>query len=103
MELVLDYTRTPGPGQEPVLQLLACFQAFLGHELPNQLVPVQGYARLLVEQHGAPLDEEGRLLLTRIADLTRQVDTRARRLADIGRLMREAARGPGGDLAEVAA
>src|SRR5436190_20469913 len=102
MELVLDYTRHPGPARGPAGQLLACFQTFLGHELPNRLVPVQGYARLLAEQDGAA-DEEGRLLAGRIAELTRKADTLARRLAEIGRLMREPAFGPACNLEEVAA
>src|SRR5262245_16749296 len=94
MEIVFDYSRKDGPSaarreQERVDQLLACLQTYVGHELPNQLVPIQAFARLLLEQHAAQLDEEGRLLLDRLAFLTQQADTLARRLAEIGRLLRQ--------------
>jgi signal transduction histidine kinase len=96
MDLVLDFRRTPGAegaaALEVTQQLLACFQTALGHELPNQLVVIQGFARMLTE--GAAQTDEGRALLGRLADVARQVDETVRRLADLGRLCREVERGP---------
>jgi signal transduction histidine kinase len=99
MEIVFDFTSrtsaTAGQGeQERLTQLLGCFQAFIGHELPNQLVPIQAFARMLLEQHAGELDAEGRVVLDRLAALTQRADTLARRLAEIGRLLREPASGP---------
>ena len=92
MDFVLDFRRTPGGEQAAALDatrtLLACFQTALGHELPNHLVVIQGFARLLQEEAAAQTDE-GRAVLTRLADLARQVDETVRRLADLGRLCRE--------------
>ncbi len=74
---------------EQLERLLACFQRALGHELPNQLVALQGLARL-VEQDQAPrLSDEGRAILLRLADLARRSDVLVRALAEIGRLTRD--------------
>jgi signal transduction histidine kinase len=94
MEIVFDYRREVESSreqreQERVEQLAACYQAYLGHELPNQLVPIQAFARMLLEHHAAALDEEGRLLLDRLAALTQRTDILARRVAEIGRLLRD--------------
>src|SRR5262245_34066536 len=93
MDLLLDYTpsarATPGLDHERMVRLLDRYQAYIGHDLPNQLVAIQAYARMLQEHGGAALDPEGRSLLGRLADLTRQADTRARRLAEIGRALRQ--------------
>jgi two-component system sensor histidine kinase QseC len=88
MELSLDYSR-PTPDE-----VLACFQAYVGHELLNHLVAAQGLARLVLEEEGERLGDEGRMMLGRLAALTRRADDMARRLADIGRLLREPAAGP---------
>jgi signal transduction histidine kinase len=92
MDFVLDFRRTPGAEQAAALEatrsLLACFQTALGHELPNHLVVIQGFARLLQEGAGPQTDED-RTVLTRLADLARHVDETVRRLADLGRLCRE--------------
>jgi two-component system sensor histidine kinase HydH len=97
MEIVLDFTRSAGgpaaaPGPDQAEQLLACFQKALGHELPNQLVAIQGLARLLEGESG--LGPEGRALVGRLVDLTRRADGLVRALADLGRLCRERAPGP---------
>jgi signal transduction histidine kinase len=114
MELLLDFRRQavdagpehPGAGRvdlpEPARGLVACYQAFLGHELPNQLVPIQALARLLREGHDRELSEEGRLLLDRLAALARRADEQARLLAEVGRLCREGPGGPPVDLADAA-
>lgn len=111
MELVLDYTASTDPlGADSeaevrrLEELTACFQQYVGHELVNQLVPLQAFAQLL--QHGEGVAEEGRLLLRRLADLTQRTDRRARQLAEVGRLLREPARNgsirPGDVLLEAA-
>jgi signal transduction histidine kinase len=94
VEIVFDFTRQDEPGrasreQERLEQLLGCFQTWIGHELPNQLVPIQAFARLLLESWGGRLDEEGREILDRLAALARKADALARRLAEVGRLLRE--------------
>jgi signal transduction histidine kinase len=71
--------------------LLACLQEALGHGLPNQLVAVQGLARLVLEEQGPRLDAEGRDLLGRVADLSREADRAVRTLAEVVRACREPA------------
>jgi signal transduction histidine kinase len=69
--------------------LLACLQEELGHGLPNQLVAAQGLARLLLDEQGPRLDAEGRDLLGRVADLSREADRAVRTLAEVARACRE--------------
>jgi signal transduction histidine kinase len=96
MHLLLDYTlggRTPGGLDfDRLLRLFDRYQGFVGHDLPNQLVAVQAYARMLHDQCVSALDSDGLALLSRLADLSRQADTRSRRLAEIGRLLRQGER-----------
>ena len=93
MELHLDFAPDPAnPLQckiEQLERLLGCFQKALGHEFANQLVALQGLARLLVEEQSDRLDEEGRSLLLHAADLARRADGLARTLADMGRVLRD--------------
>jgi signal transduction histidine kinase len=94
MQIVFNYTRKDNCSssqreQERVNQQMACLQAYIGHELPNQLVPIQAFARLLLEDSSSALDEEGRTMLERLAALTEKADRLARRLAEINRLLRE--------------
>jgi signal transduction histidine kinase len=109
MQCVLDFTRASARGDDRALEcqrlehLLAGYQAFLGHDLANQLVAVQAFARLLQEQLVDGLDDEGHILLGRLAALARRADQHARRLADIGRLLREPPSGPSLPFAEVCA
>lgn len=102
MERVIDYTVAPAhPGSPPdpdaasaeperrrLEHLLAGYQMFLGHDLPNQLVAIQGFARHL-ESAAVASDPDAAALLGRLADLTRRADRHSRRLAEIGRLLRE--------------
>src|SRR5262245_52676258 len=98
----LDYTgQGAGRERDRLAQLLAALQAFVGHDLPNQLVAAQGLARLLGELAGDRLDAEERGLVDRLAALAREADARARRLAEIGRLLRGPAWGPPVALREV--
>lgn len=87
MHLVLDESH------RHIDDLMACYQSFVGHELLNQLVATQAYARLLLEEEGDRLSDEGKQMLTRLADLTQKTDDLARRVAEIGRMLREPAEG----------
>ncbi|MBV9849918.1 MAG: HAMP domain-containing histidine kinase [Armatimonadetes bacterium] len=93
MDLVYDFRREtdspPGAAAEQAERLLACFQAGLGHELPNRLVALQGTARMLEALAGDRLDGETRQLLGNLASLARRTDELARALAAVGRLRRE--------------
>src|SRR5262249_38027329 len=51
-----------------VERLRVCYQQAVGHELPNQLVALQGTARLLEQDAGDRLDPETRADLTRLAE-----------------------------------
>lgn len=72
---------------ETALALLDCYQKALGHELPNLLVAGQGLARLLLLEAGP--DPETRGLLERLAQSLRNTDALVRRLAGLGRLLRQ--------------
>jgi signal transduction histidine kinase len=81
--------------------LLACYQQFLGHDLPNRFVAAQGLARLLLDDVGPGLDADLRSMLERLADLILQADVETRRLAGIGRLERDIGPPTATPLAEV--
>jgi signal transduction histidine kinase len=93
MERVFDYTINAAAGsapeQERMARFIDCVQTYIGHELPNQLVAMQAFSRLLLEEHAAALDEEGRMMLGRLAATAQRAHVLARRLAEIGRLLRE--------------
>jgi signal transduction histidine kinase len=93
MELVFDYTTNAAAGPsrelERMARYIAGFQAYIGHELPNQLVVMQGFSRELLEHHADTLDQEGREMLEHLAALAQRADAHARRLAEIGRLLRD--------------
>jgi two-component system, OmpR family, sensor histidine kinase TctE len=92
MDLRYDFGPDPADPARQVEQLerlLSCFQKALGHELPNQLVALQGLARLIEMEQADRLDDEGRAHLLRLADLARRTDGLVRALAEIGRLTRE--------------
>jgi signal transduction histidine kinase len=84
-----DPTHPARRATEQLERLLACFQKALGHDLPNQLVALQGLARLVEMEQADRLDENGRALLLRLADLARRADGLVRRLAEVGRLTRD--------------
>jgi signal transduction histidine kinase len=75
---------------ESAERLLGCFQKALGHELPNQLVAVQGLVYLLQEEEGARLGAEGRATLERLAAVVKRTHLLVRELADVGRSVRRA-------------
>ncbi|HVS34604.1 MAG TPA: HAMP domain-containing sensor histidine kinase [Gemmataceae bacterium] len=93
MDLHYDFGADPAnPAQHRVEQLerlAACFQSVIGHDLPNRLIALQGLARLLEDQYANRLDEPGRALLRRLADLSMRSDGLVRTLAEIGRMTRD--------------
>jgi signal transduction histidine kinase len=95
---VIDAT----PNETRLARLLAALQKGLGHELANQLVAVQGLARLLELEEGERLSAEGRDYLGRVAAGAARAHNLAGALADVARLASPAP--PGAvDLAEVVA
>jgi signal transduction histidine kinase len=79
--------RRPG---EQLEGLLALYQRALGHDLPNQLVSIQGFARMLEGELPPSTPQDVRDLLGRLAGIARKADEQARALAGIGRLLRAA-------------
>lgn len=77
--------------------LLACYQKALGHELPNLLVAAQGIARMLLPD----ADPEKDALLERLAGAVQKADSLVRRLATLGRTLREPPRCSQVDLADL--
>lgn len=105
MERVLDYAVAHGAASlqrecRRLEHLLAGYQMFLGHDLANQLVAIQGLARHL-EAEAGDLPPDAGPLLARLAELTRRADREARRLAEVGRLLRDRPYGPPVPLQEV--
>ena len=97
MDLAFDFRPVAGadPARAALEQserLLACYQAALGHELPNRLVAIQGMARLL-EFSPDTLDAESRGLLENLAGLTRKANELVRAVSVIGRLCRDVRKG----------
>jgi two-component system sensor histidine kinase KdpD len=84
-------------------RLLAMLQKALGHELPTQLIAVQGLARLLELEEGERLGEEGRAYLGRLSAAAEKAHALVAELAEVVRLERSPAPAGGADLAEVAA
>ncbi len=75
-------------------QLRASLQKALGHDLPNQLVAVQGLVKLLELEEGERLTEEGRDYLVRLAAAARRTHETILQLAQDCRAARETARKP---------
>ncbi len=84
---------TPGvplPPDDSLAPLLACLRRALGHEVPNQLVAIQGLVRLLNEEEGARLGADGRDYLGRVAAGARRLHALAAELAGLVRLQEAA-------------
>jgi signal transduction histidine kinase len=90
----------PSPNEARLGRLLAVLQKGLGHELPNQLVAVQGLARLLAQEEGERLSPEGRDYLGRAAAGAARAHALVEALAEVARLARPPAPGEAVDLAE---
>jgi signal transduction histidine kinase len=73
------------PATDATALLLSCFQKALGHELPNMLVAAQGTARFLA----AEVPAEQKAALEHLAELIQKADSLVRRLAQLGRMLRE--------------
>jgi signal transduction histidine kinase len=71
--------------------LLALLQKALGHELPNQLIAVQGMARLLEMEAGERLGPECRDYLQRLAAAALRSHETVRALVDFLRALRASA------------
>jgi signal transduction histidine kinase len=106
LEIAHDFGAPGGVGTAPCLpgleHLLACLQEALGHCVPNQLVAAQGLARLVLQEQGPRLDAEGRDLLVRVADLSREADRAVRTLSEVVRACREPPPPGGTDVREAA-
>jgi signal transduction histidine kinase len=74
------------PTAARLARLLAVLQKGLGHELPNQLVAIQGLARLLELEEGERLSPEGQDYLARVAVGTAKVHALVSALAEVARL-----------------
>ena len=68
--------------------LLALLQKALGHDLPNQLLAIQGLARQLEMDQTERLDDEGKDYLCRLAAAARRTHDEVRGLADLVRAER---------------
>src|SRR4051794_21867794 len=77
------------PAAERNQQLLACFQQALGHELPNQLVAIQGLARLVQSEAAERLSPEACDFLARVVEQSRNCHCLVQSLAEMGRLLRQ--------------
>jgi signal transduction histidine kinase len=82
------------PGSKPIPprdaddQLLALLQKALGHELPNQLIAVQGLARLLDADARDRLGDDGRDYLQRLSAAAQRAHEMVHSLADLIRALR---------------
>jgi signal transduction histidine kinase len=90
MEVFFDFRRLGGRDEtrlalEQASRLLACYQKALGHDLPNRLVVLQGFARL--SEGELELDLRDRQ--ERLANLARRIHEQVSALAQIGRLCRD--------------
>jgi signal transduction histidine kinase len=94
MEIVHDFSpegdADPVRGRLDQLELqLDLYQKALGHDLPNQMVALQGLTRMLELELGPEEPQDVRDLTTRLAALARQADETMRSLAALGRLGRQ--------------
>jgi signal transduction histidine kinase len=79
---------TPANIDPPVERLLALLQKALGHELPNQLLAIQGLTRVLDMEEGERLGAEGKDFLARLAAAAQRTHELIRMLADLVRAAR---------------
>jgi signal transduction histidine kinase len=70
-------------------QLLACFQQVVGHDLPNQLIALQGLIRVLELEEAERLSADGRGYLQRLRSIAHRAHSRISALAEIGRERRD--------------
>jgi signal transduction histidine kinase len=78
----------PAPPRDADDRLLALLQKALGHELPNQLIAVQGLARLLDAEARDRLGDDGRDYLQRLSAAAQRAHEMIHSLADLIRALR---------------
>ncbi len=93
----------PADNEARLARLLAVLRKGLGHEMANQLVAVQGLARLVEQEEGERLSAEGRAQLARVAAGAAKAHALAGALADVARLAGPPAPAERVDLAELVA
>ncbi len=82
----VNYAPAAGPVPHALGESLrACLRQALGHELPNQVLAVQGLARVLEWEDGARLSDAGKDYLRRLAAATERIHGLVRTLADVVR------------------
>jgi len=107
MEIAYDFsprgTADPGRGRLEQLEAqLALYQKAVGHDLPNQMVALQGMAQMLATELGPDAAPDVRALVGRLASLSREADENMRALAALGRLCRQPGAAEALDLGELA-
>jgi signal transduction histidine kinase len=70
-------------------RLLTCLQKAVGHELPNHLVGLQGFIRLMELEEGEHLGPDGKVYLRRLAAGVRQTHELIKALAEVVRFGRQ--------------
>jgi signal transduction histidine kinase len=70
--------------------LLACFQHFLGHDLPNLFVSVQARARQILADLATETPDALRTALMQLTDLVSRTDDDVHHLVALGQLLRDA-------------
>ena len=85
---------------ERLRSLLGAYHTFVGHDLANQLLSLQEFARLVEAVDLSRLDEESKMLMGRIGFLSETMRLQAHRLTEIGNLLREPPWGPSLSLSE---
>ena len=65
------------------------FNTSISHDLRAPLVTIDNYAGIVLEEHAAGLDEEGRTMLTRIQAAAQRMETTLKHLLDYSALARE--------------
>lgn len=75
------------PSDSPQERLLTCYQQALGHELPNQLVAIQGIVRIL-EEDEEQLSESSRPWLHRLTQIIERAFKLSQQVAELGKALR---------------
>jgi signal transduction histidine kinase len=79
---------SPGMPASSTERLLLVLQKALGHELPNQLIAVQGLARVINLEASDRLGDEGKEYLARLSAAAQRTHEFIRALADLVRAVR---------------
>jgi signal transduction histidine kinase len=71
---------------EQAEQLLACFRQAVGHDLPNQLIAIQGLLNILALEETERLSPDGQEYLQRLLAATERAHALVSSLAELGRI-----------------